>query len=135
MSRSLPALRSHARGLGLVSAVFLIVVVSILAAAITRTVRTSGDLFARDVLAHRALLAAESGAQLALNRVFAPAGAGSCGNWTWPLDDVGLPRCQVSVACRGEVVAARTYYTLDSAGRCDAGGEVAERQIVVRAQP
>ena len=121
--------------MGLVSAIFLILVVGVLVVAITRMVRTSGDAFAQDVMNHRAFLAAESGAQLGLNRVFAPEGAGSCGAWVWDLSDAGLPNCQASVTCSAEVVAPDTYYTLNSAGRCDVGGFVAERRLLVRAQP
>ncbi|MCZ6640527.1 MAG: hypothetical protein O7G86_20505 [Gammaproteobacteria bacterium] len=122
-------------GLGLVSAIFMIVVVSVLVMAIVRTVRTSADLFAQDVVSHRAFLAAESGAQLGLNRLFAPAGSGSCTDQVWLLDDVGLPSCQASVACRSETVAGNNYYTLASDGRCDVGGVVAERRVLVRARP
>jgi MSHA biogenesis protein MshP len=122
-------------GLGLVSAIFLILVVGVLVVAIARMVRTSGDAFAQDVISHRAFLAAESGAQLGLNRVFAPAGAGSCTSWTFDLDGAGLPSCAASVSCTSDVVAAATYYTLTSAGRCDVGGFVAERRVLVRAQP
>lgn len=117
------------------SAIFLILVVAVLVVAITRMVRTSGDAFAQDVITHRAFLAAESGAQLGLNRVFAPSGVGSCGSWTFDFADAGLPACAATVSCLSDVVAATTYYTLTSAGRCDVGGFVAERRVLVRAQP
>lgn len=122
-------------GLGLVAAIFLMVVVSVLVLAIVRTVRTSADMFALDVVSHRAFLAAETGAQLGLNRLFAPVGSGSCTDWVWLLDDVGLPSCQASVACRSETVAGNNYYTLASDGRCDVGGVVAERRVLLRARP
>lgn len=122
-------------GMGLVSAIFLIVVVTILVVAIARMVRTSADAFALDVVSHRAFLAAESGAQLGLNRVFAPDGAPACTGWTWALDNTGLSGCEASVVCRSETVGANTYYTLESGGRCDVGGMLAERRVLVRAQP
>jgi len=123
------------RGMGLIAAIFLIVVVAGLVAAITRMVRTSGDVFAQNVVNHRALLAAESGAQLGLNRVFAPAGSGTCGAWTWDLADMGLDDCQATVVCRSEVVDATPHYTLESGGRCESGNFVAERRVLVRAVP
>ena len=125
--------RNRQKGLGLVSAIFLIVVVGLLVVAITRTVRTSSEAFAQDVMSHRAFLAAESGVQLGLNRVFAPVGAGTCGNWNWNLTSTGLPFCAATVACRVEVVASKSYFTLESDGRCDVGGYVADRQVLVRA--
>ena len=54
---------SRNRGMGLVSAIFLILVVTILVVAISRMVRTSSEAFAQEVLSHKAFLAAESGAQ------------------------------------------------------------------------
>ncbi len=123
------------RGIGLVAAIFLIVVVAALVTAIVRTVRTSADAFSLDVVSQRAFLAAESGAQLGLNRVFAPSGTPACGNWTWQLDAVGLASCRAEVACRSEVVDGTPYYTLESDGRCDVAGVVAERRVLVRATP
>jgi MSHA biogenesis protein MshP len=121
--------------MGLVSAIFLILVVGVLVVAILRMVRTSADAFALDVVNQRALLAAESGAELGLNRIFAPAGSGACGNWNWDLGGTGLTACRAVVTCTTEVVAAVSYYTLESSGRCDLGGVVAERRLLVRAQP
>lgn len=131
MFRERPKLQT---GLGLVSAIFLIVVVAALVVAIAGMVRNSSEVFAQDVVSHRAFLAAESGVQLGLNRLFAPVGAGACGNWIWDLTDFGLPSCQATVACRTEVVAGASYFTLESDGRCDVGNFVAERGILVRAR-
>ena len=122
-------------GIGLVSAIFLIMVVSVLVVAISRMVRTGAEAFAQDVLSNKAFLAAESGAQLGLNRVFAPVGVSGCGNWNWDLTSVGLRFCTATVQCRSEAVASTTYYTLESTGRCDVGGSVAQRRVLVRAQP
>ncbi|MEQ8857040.1 MAG: hypothetical protein RIC56_00195 [Pseudomonadales bacterium] len=126
---------SRQRGIGLIAAIFLIVVVVGLVAAITNLVRASSDAFAQDVVSHRAFLAAESGAQLGLNRVFAPSGAGACGNWTWNLTPAGLEACSAAVVCRSEVVAGTPHYTIESDGRCDVRGVVAQRRILVRAVP
>jgi MSHA biogenesis protein MshP len=128
--------RQRQRGIGLMAAIFLIVVVAVLVVAITRMVRTSAEAFAQDVVTHRAFLAAESGAQLGLNRVFAPAGGvPACTSWNWNLAQVGLSSCQAHVDCRSEVVGGTPHYTLESNGRCDAGGVIAERQVLVRAVP
>lgn len=116
-------------------AIFLIVVVAVLVVAITRMVRTSEEAFAQDVVTHRAFLAADTGAQLALNRVFAPAGPSSCTTWTWNLAPVGLNNCQAQVDCRTELVGGTPHYTVESNGRCDVGDVVAERQVLVRAVP
>ena len=114
--------------------IIVFLVVAALVVAIARMVRSSGEVFAQDVVSHRAFLAAESGAQLGLNRLFAPAGVGSCGNWTWDLTDFGLGFCEATVSCRTEVVAGVSYFTLESDGRCDPGTFVAERRVLVRAR-
>ena len=74
-------------------------VTALLTAAITRSVRTSSDAFALEIVAERALLAAESGAELALNRAFV---SNSCSASTWDLDAFGLASCNVSTTCRSE---------------------------------
>ncbi|MEZ5552847.1 MAG: hypothetical protein R3E82_18335 [Pseudomonadales bacterium] len=122
-------------GIGLVSAIFLIVVVGLLVVAITSMVRTSGDEFAQNVLNYRAFLAAESGSQLGLNRIFAPSGSGVCAGWTFTFETIGLRACQAAVQCRSEVVDSVPYYTVQSDGRCDLGGYVAQRRVLVRAKP
>lgn len=127
--------RRAQHGIGLVSAIFLIVVVAALVVAITRMVRTSSDGFAQDLTDRRAHLAAEAGAELALNRVFAPSGTGTCSAWDWPLDSIGLGACRALVSCRDDVVGGTSHYTLVSAGRCAAGEFVAERHVLVRATP
>ncbi len=123
------------RGMGMVAAIFLITVVALLSVAIMRSVRTSSTAFALDVVAHRAFLAAESGAQLSANRLFAPSGTPSCSNQSYDLDGFGLSSCRATVSCRSEPVDGEPLYTLQSAGRCDSGGIVAQRQVLVRMAP
>ncbi len=122
-------------GVGLVAAIFLIVVVSMLAVAITGMVKTSGDEFAQNVMDHNAFLAAETGAQLGLNKVFAPLGGGACADWTFDLQSVGLRSCQAAVQCRSVLVGGVSHYTLESDGRCDVVGYSAQRRVRVRAKP
>jgi len=131
----MPPRRHRQSGLGLVAAIFLIVVTAALVVAVVRMVRTSGEAFSRDLMSHRAFLAAESGAELGLNRVFAPAGTPACTTWSWNLVAVGLDACQADVECRNEVVGGVPHYTLESRGRCDAGDLTTERRILVRAVP
>jgi MSHA biogenesis protein MshP len=129
------SLAHRASGMGLVAAIFLIMVTALLTVAITKSVRTSADAFALEIMAERALLAAESGAELALNRLHAPAGAGVCATQTWALADLGLPSCTTTVTCSAEVVAGQSYFTLRSAGRCGASDIVSQRNLLVRTRP
>lgn len=126
---------SRMRGLGLVAAIFLIMVSALLSLAIARSVRTSAGAFSVEILSERALLAAESGAELSLNRLFAPDGLGSCTTQTFPLTDLGMPACEAVVNCTTAVVDGSDLFSINSAGRCDAGDLVAHRQVLVKAQP
>jgi MSHA biogenesis protein MshP len=123
------------QGLGLIMAIFLIVVVAALAVGVTSLVRTGASAFVQDVLSYKAFLAAESGAQIAMNRVFAPVGIPSCVNQTQSLNQPGLESCTANVTCTSVSVSGAATYTIDSAGRCATGSEVAERHVVVRARP
>lgn len=125
---------SRQAGLGLIAAIFMIVVVALLISAILSMVRTSSMAFAMDVLSYKALLAADSGAQLSLNKIYAPSGVGTCVDTTWILNTDGLDSCRAVVQCSTESVLGATYYTLQSAGRCELGSDIAERHVVVRSK-
>ncbi len=117
----------------MVGAIFLITVVALLATAITRTVRTSGNAFALESMSIRAFLAAESGAQLAVREIHPATGTGSCTNATRTLDTMGLRRCLATTQCRSEVVNGVDFFTVESAGRCTDGADtIAERVVLVR---
>ena len=123
-------------GMGLVAAIFLITVVALLTIAIMRSVRTSSDAYALDVVAHHAFSAAESGAQLGANRLFAPSGTGNCAaSESYDFDALGLASCRASVSCQSESVDGQPLYTIRSAGRCDSGGVISEREVLVRMTP
>lgn len=124
------------RGMGLVAAIFLITVVAALSVAIMRSVQTGADAFALDVVAHRAFAAAESGAQLGANRLFAPSGTPACSASTsYDFDSLGLTSCVAVVGCQSEAIDGEPLYTIRSAGRCDSGGVIAEREVLVRMAP
>ena len=123
-------------GAGLVAAIALITIVAMVALAVTRTVQLGAGSVSLDILSQRAALAASSGANLTLNKIFAPAGVGSCANDNWDLSVVnGLPNCVASVTCSSDVVRGRPYYTVDSRAVCTADVLQAERSVRIRATP
>ena len=129
-----PKVPSRIRGSGLVAAIALIIVVALMALGIAQTVQLGAGSVSLDILSQRALLAANSGAQLGLNRVFAPAGATSCINRAWDVSGLaGLPACQATVSCSSDLVRGKTYYTVTSTGSCTADILQAERSVLVRA--
>ena len=125
--------RNRQNGIGLIAAIFLIVVVAALAVAITSLVRSNSNSFVRDVLAYKAFLAADSGAQLALNRIFAPVGTPSCANRVYTFTQTGLEGCQATVSCSALLVGGQQRYDVQSHGRCTTAVDIAERRIDVRA--
>ncbi len=122
-------------GFGLISAIFLIVVVALLALAVASLVRTSSAAYGQDVLALQAFAAAESGAALALNRVFAPSGVGSCTSRNFDFTAPGLNGCRAQVECTELLIEGEPHYELLSLGHCQAGANFAQRQILLRARP
>ncbi len=125
--------RHRQRGLGLIGALFLILVVVLLVAAIHRTVVLGARGTSLSVMNHKALLAAHSGAQLSLNRLYAPLGTGNCAAAVWDLQNVAaLRNCNAAVSCRADVVRGVSYFTIESTGACQDGAVSAQRQVLVR---
>jgi len=120
------------RGMGLVGAVFLIVVVSLLGLAMSRMLATDAVIYSYEILSLKAFYTAESGAQLGANRVLPPTGAGSCSARTFTFQDAPMASCEAVVACAATLVNSDTYYTLTSVGTCTAGDTSAVRTVQVR---
>ena len=122
------------RGLGLPVALFIIVVMALIAVAVNNLNQNSSQSFAQNVLSTRAFYAAESGAQLRLNSVVSASpctcGASSTENYVFDGDILGLAGCQASTACSAFTAAGETYCTIVSTGTCN--GTNASRQIEVR---
>lgn len=122
------------KGLGLVGAIFVIVIVSLMSAAMSRMLQGSSETFSYDINGLKAFLAAESGAHLGLNRAIPPAGGGSCVDRSFNFTDPALSRCSATVSCVSQVVNTDTYYILTSVGQCGGGDVVAQRAVEVRVQ-
>ncbi len=118
------------RGSALMIALFVIVVMALLAAAMGRFLVDSGEKNTVEVRSVRALLASQSGLEIALYRLY-PNGkwqGQACAPLTFTFTEAGLVGCQASVSCTRMPVSAaggtQTGYRLSSEGRCgkqDAG--------------
>lgn len=136
----MPLKRIHSRGrqegAGLVAAIALITIVAFVSLAVTRTVEFGAGSVSLDILSQRAALSASNGAQLGLNRVFAPAGTASCIGRSWDFSTLaGLPSCQANVTCSSTTVRGDVFYTVTSVATCSADTLQAERSVLVRATP
>lgn len=131
-------LPKNQQGVGLPATVFLIVIVALIVLALGELNTKSNLGFGQDFYSIKAFYAAESGAQLALNKVFV--GEQACGVGIVSIDfdtisnKTGLESCNVNVSCTASTVDSIAYYTFTSAAVCGAGYEQAQRSIEVRAR-
>jgi MSHA biogenesis protein MshP len=130
--------RNNQQGFSVVMAVFIIVVLGMLAAAMIKFLAAGSESVAREIISARALMAADSGAQRTLNAIFPPGGVtdtSACGlnNYTFN----GLEGCSnvaVAVTCNFVTVDAVNYFTIRSEGRCGPLSDQAVRVVEVQAK-
>ncbi|MCP3908395.1 MAG: hypothetical protein GY712_10320 [Oceanicoccus sp.] len=133
------ASRKKQQGFSVVMAVFIIVVLGMLAAAMIKFLSAGAESVAREIISARALMAAESGAQRKLNEIFPPGGATDTSRCVadTPYTFGGIEGCSntsVSVACQFAVVDSVNYFTVNSTGRCGPLSEQAVRIVEVQAK-
>lgn len=122
-------------GLGLVGAIFLIVVVSMLALVMSRMLQTDAKIYSYEILALKAFYAADSGAQLGVNRAMPPSGGSTCADRNFDFTDPPMASCSAQVTCESITAGGEEYLTLTSTGVCIAGSTRAERRLQVRIKP
>lgn len=122
------------RGSMLVIAIVVIVVIGLLAVALTRLLGSSSESVSYELLGARALAAANSGMERQLYLLLRPATgsvAGSCSaadalNWS----EAGLSHCQARLSCQQQALPeGKQRYRLTSIGRCDNGTLVVSRTV------
>lgn len=126
------------RGVGLPATIFIISVLALIVVALSELNESSALGFGQSYQSQRAFYAAESGAQVALNRIFV--GGTACNNSLADINfeaggaNPGLNRCSADLSCTQVSVAGTDYYTVTSIGQCGSGFDQAERSIQVRAR-
>ena len=136
MSKSVNALGLRQSRLSIPAALFVLVVVAMLGAAMHKILSQGQLSIAREVVAMRALMAAESGIERGLNQVLEVNPASCTGNLSappaslnplisaWSLSVAGMTQCSVNVSCgvtqhdSDSDGIVENYYTLRSSGRC-----------------
>jgi MSHA biogenesis protein MshP len=130
------------RGSALVIAIFIIIVMSLLGAALVNMLDSSQESVAYEVLGTRAYAAAQSGAQWQLGQIF-QAGAASdavnaCSVAAPPTisSTDGLKGCEIinPVTCSEYTHDTVRYFTIVSTGECTIDGEKTSRTIEVKAR-
>ena len=128
------------QGLSLVIAVFILVALALLGAAMINILAGGTASVAREVISTRALFAAESGAQRKLNEIFYASGSvtpGQCTPTTYTGVSAfgGLFGCgDVSVDCSYVTIDITNYYTITSTGSCGPADAPAVRAVLVQAK-
>lgn len=122
-------------GLGLPSALFLILIMILIVAAINQLNEMSAAAYGREWLGIRAFYAAETGAQLSAVYMLTPEVAPACDiNFINDLNltTFGLNECRVNVSCEEIIVQANRHITLTSTGICGPEIDAATRAIQIR---
>ncbi|RJG49983.1 MSHA biogenesis protein MshP [Motilimonas pumila] len=126
-------------GSAIVIAVFIIVVMSLLAAALTRMLQDSQDSIAYEVYGTRAYLAANAGIEHGFVKLFPLGGGSEVCNSVTVLDlsaQTAFHGCTVNYSCNEitETAINLKQYRLESTAQCDAGKFVTRRKIQAQAK-
>ncbi len=127
------------QGLGLPSALFLIVVMVMVVGAINQLNEMNAGAYGREWLSMRAFYAAQSGAQISavhsLNsaQVMPTCDSGFINNFNFPGSI--LANCILNVECSVQTVALQDYVTLTSRATCGSGVDAATRIVQIRLVP
>lgn len=126
-----PTMVRSQRGSAILIALFVIVIMALLAAAMGRFLVDSSEKHTVEVRGVRALMAAQSGLEIALYRLYPNGqwqGQQCAASTSLSFTDAGLTDCQAIVTCNKVPVSAaggtQTGYRFSSEGRCgqpDAG--------------
>jgi len=124
-------------------AIFILVIMALLAAAIVQTSSRNNLSAAQEILSTRAFYAAESGASWGMSQLLFNAGGsaskafsdtrctGTVNAQTLNFSAPGLVGCSAALVCTIETVGTIGYYQVTSAGVCGAGQVQARRVIQV----
>ena len=139
-SDCMPVAKTNVAGFGLPMAIFIITVMAFVAVAINNISEDGAKMTSVNALSMRAFYAAESGANIALNRMFTPGGGGNLCTSS-PIvnglnfSQAGLSQCAVTVAC--SIInpsGPNIQYQLTSTGTCGSGADQATRIVRVVAE-
>lgn len=141
--------RSATQGAALPVALFIIVVMALVGAALVRIVVDTSAGVVNDVIGQRAFNAARSGAELFLVQLFPldePTNESLCGErdaalspddhvavYTESFTTAGLHGCSVHVYCDFAAAEGITHFRIVSQGRCDAGDLSYTKELLLEA--
>ncbi len=121
------------RGLGLMAAIFVITIMSVIVVGVASLVATSKESYGYDILSVRAFQLAESGSQMALSHIILE-GVADCSGLLTQLPPTELQSCSLAVTCPKATIAEVDYFTVQSTGTCGSGTDQAIRRLTLRVQ-
>lgn len=125
------------KGSALIVGIFVITVMFLLAAALIRISSDGDEALTLEVWGTRALAAANSGADVAMAKLFPIDGSAPVCNiadsWT-PPNVVGFHGCAVALSCSSYVVDGVVQYRIVSNGVCESGELRVSRAVEVNAR-
>ena len=142
-TRSLKHVSKQQAGFGLPVAIFVLVIMALLAAAIVQLSSRNNLSSAQEVFSTRAFYAAESGASWAMSQLFFnstgsadktfsdAACSGPVNGQSLTFSNEGLNGCRASLSCSAETIATTGYYRIVSTGTCGTGDVQATRVVEV----
>lgn len=127
------------QGSAILLALFILVVLALLAISLLRLLSDSNRSVANEVYGTRALLAAHSGVELGLVTLFPLTNGQGEACWNGDLtysgglaNQPGLPNCSVAVQCTSTLGPdGQTYYRITSEGVCSTSSGANEEAIFV----
>ena len=139
--------RSQQRGLGLAFAIFLITIMSVITITLAELAAANLKAYAQEVVSSRTLQAANSGAQIALTRIFPSAGRSSscipspglaqCDCLELPefnpilnFTEIGLNGCSVQIQCTPNEVSGESYFDVRAIANCNNADVLSSSRIV-----
>lgn len=126
------------QGLGLVAAIFLLVIISSIVVALSNFTDTSVRAFGQDLNSLRASYAAQGATEVALHRLgFAgEACAGNMGeiDFTAIASGDGFNNCRVEMSCEVVTVSGVETWQVSAEATCGSGFEQAQQRMELRAR-
>jgi len=128
------------KGSAIVIAIFVIVVMALLAAGLVKILASTAESVAYEVIGTRAYAAAQTGAQWQLLEVFphdTDTRTACQSTITEPdFSSVeGLKDCTATVTCNDDgEFDGTTYYIITSVGKCEVGGVITSRTVEIEAR-
>jgi len=124
------------KGFSLPAAIFILVIMALLAAAVVSLFDKGNKGVTQEVLSTRAFYAAESGAQYVLGQIFSlSGGAANCApTSSLSFNANGFAGCSSSMTCSSRIISGEIYFTINSSGSCAAGSDRAVREIELQAR-